>query len=1222
MAFPQNSRHTLDQGALALQSSSERVDMGGEDIRSQEPSTALLKREGRSKPTYAKRGWRPSYLQRRVLLCSILLCVSLIVAVEVLFWYSSKHRGLRKSDNSLHYLWTYGPTAILTAIGAIWTRIDYQAKVTAPWNRLARGPAAAKKTLLLDYLDPLPPVSIFNAVNNGDFGVAAAAIIALLWSLIIAFSASLINLTPTDNQPISVPVDITTGFKNDLAGLENARSLSYYNMLGLQEANLTFPDGVSGKYSYQKFNGRDIPSTAELHATIDGFSASLVCEEASYHVYQGSYVDTGLPLLNFTMATDGCEITSSWIGPPLRPEVDLYYSRFGSGSCQNSSDLDHQRIAVSFGKLNYGAPAAEIPFPGSPVEVNTSLDVNLLCRPTYMISKVDAVKNGSEILSVTPSLSTQPTALSNIHAWDITRALFRSFNNPITVSYLKDDGLLIDSQSFNASDTVIDVDPMMYLVLGQLSTPPPSSSTLRNASLLQNLTTQYYQMHTLFIAKDLLTEPISLEAIGQTILYQERLIVSGTAAHAMAGILAAIVLLFVIITITTPKTSVLACAPSSISGVAKLASRSDAVIQRLKNSGGANSETLAARLDNSNYMTSVQDGDTIHQGYLWIAGTGSTALEANTESKNAPLINPTTLQPWTRSSVALLVLGITITLEITLTISQRSHGIGAVPIGPSYLHYSWTTVPALIFTIVGLIYGSMDLNIRKLTPYVNLSQGSTFRRSLGLDLLDLSIPRILLRETRTKNFAALCSTLATLIASLLATFSSSLFVLSDISAYTNVQLHVGKNLELPSTFDRYETSLLTSSLILESNLSYPAFTYENLVFPSLYLFSENGSGHDITLDAVVAAVRPRMDCRLHNESSISPYFEDNRLTMNITDAACSPPKDVLQIITNYPSPAGYMTGLLAGTTNAYCTNDDPKAPRKSAYDWAYFWADIKVAPDPTVVSISALLCNESYENVDVFTSFVSTDLEIDLKKPPIPDEATAKKNSTLWEDREEVYFYFPNGPSAQVEGFFNTLTTSRYAIPQEYLADTSKAEIGQDAIIWQHSILRAQVMNSNSRVTPEAKNSSTRASEKNIATSYKANMTEAVGQVRVVQDVASTRILQTLLAIVLILSLVSWALMPRTKILPREPTNLASVIALLVDGNLFEVLPITSQLMDEAATERLFNGVIFKMGWVEFIGQEEESRPGGNEANFAIYWLYQEKQVKRSRKVTLRDYTE
>ncbi|KAH8166332.1 hypothetical protein CIB48_g1924 [Xylaria polymorpha] len=147
----------------------------------QRDTTALMKNEKQLDHAFAKHKWRPQYLRRWVLLCSSILCVSLIIAVELLSWYSTKNHGLAESNNNIHYLWTYGPTAILTVIGAIWTRTDYQAKMTAPWNRLAQGPAAAKKTLLLDYLDPLPPVSVIRATKNGDFGVAAAATIALLW---------------------------------------------------------------------------------------------------------------------------------------------------------------------------------------------------------------------------------------------------------------------------------------------------------------------------------------------------------------------------------------------------------------------------------------------------------------------------------------------------------------------------------------------------------------------------------------------------------------------------------------------------------------------------------------------------------------------------------------------------------------------------------------------------------------------------------------------------------------------------------------------------------------------------------------------------------------------------------------------------------------------------------------------------------------------------------
>jgi hypothetical protein len=56
----------------------------------------------------------------------------------------------------------------------------------------------------------------------------------------------------------------------------------------------------------------------------------------------------------------------------------------------------------------------------------------------------------------------------------------------------------------------------------------------------------------------------------------------------------------------------------------------------------------------------------------------------------------------------------------------------------------------------------------------------------------------------------------------------------------------------------------------------------------------------------------------------------------------------------------------------------------------------------------------------------------------------------------------------------------------------------------------------------------------------------------VLQDRASTRVLQALLACVLVLVLVGWVVMHETDVLPRAPTTIASVVALLAGGNLFE----------------------------------------------------------------------
>ncbi|TGJ88077.1 hypothetical protein E0Z10_g621 [Xylaria hypoxylon] len=1207
MTVLQSSRLTPAENALASQTSFDRANSDHDDGPFQERCVALMTSENQHDLEYKKTEWRPRYLQHHCLWSSSILCVSLTIAVELLFWYSKKNHGLAKSDNSLHYLWTYGPTAILTAIGAIWTRIDYQAKMTAPWNRLTQGPAGAAKTLMLDYFSPLPPVSVVNATRNGDFGVAAAGTITLLWSLIIALSASLIDLTPTDNHQTSVPVDVTTRFKNDSMWLQAARSLSYYNMLGLQEANLTFPDGVSDGYCYERFAGRNIPSTTELHATVDGFSANLVCEESSYHVYPVSGTGPELyPYLNYTMATSDCEITSGWHGPSYKIETETYYSRFGTGSCRNSSDPDDQRITVTFASLKFGGVAeglAPSDWPHTGADIAKS--VSLLCRPTYSVRKIDVVKNGTDILSITPSLTPGPRTLGNIHAWDITRALLDSNNNSLTYSYSNSPSY--KSQIFNAFDTAIDVDLNMYLVLGQLSRAPPSSTAILNASFLQDLVIRYYQTYTSFIANDLLIETVSTKSTGKAVMYQERLIVNGTATHAMAAILAVAALLFGVIVMTMPKVSVLACAPSSIFGVARLASHNDTLIHCLKGLGRSDSKTLAARLNGCSYMTTVQDGHPFHQAHFEITATDNLSQETVTELKNAPSINPALLQLWSRAGISFVVLGIIIALETTLRTSQRNHSIGVIPESPSYLNYSWTTVPTLLFTATGLIYGSIDSSMRKLTPYINLRRGSTFRGSLGLDLLDLGVPRMLVREIRTKSFASLSGTLAALIASLLAIFSSSLFVLINFPLASTVQLQVESSISnnswaTKSTID----PILIPSLILASNLSYPKFTYNNLVFPTLNLDFNSTINHGLVLNATIPAVRPKMDCSLHNGSSIAVGVFNHGLNINITETSCSPPS-VLRLskfgLESYDLGVVLGKGIIAGAANGYCASGH-NLIQNQPYDVVYFWADIGKAPGPTVVSVSALVCNQFVEIVEVFASFIGADLTIDPGNPPVPNEPTAYNTTVVLTNGYDSYGSLPNGRSGMLDEFFSTLIASRYAIPYQYLRDESKSEIVKDAIIFQHSIIQSQTIDIGARVPPETTNTFAKGIAKNDAISYLANVTEAIGQVRVVQDVASTRILQALLATILGLSLVSWALMPQTRILPREPTSIASIMALLADGNIFGLLPTESQVIEEKDLDYLFSGMTFKMGCVKFVSLEEEERGSESEEKFSIFGVY------------------
>lgn len=77
--------------------------------------------------------------------------------------------------------------------------------------------------------------------------------------------------------------------------------------------------------------------------------------------------------------------------------------------------------------------------------------------------------------------------------------------------------------------------------------------------------------------------------------------------------------------------------------------------------------------------------------------------------------------------------------------------------------------------------------------------------------------------------------------------------------------------------------------------------------------------------------------------------------------------------------------------------------------------------------------------------------------------------------------------------------------------------------------------------------------EKDDGRTFEVTVVETAGRQRVVQDAVSTRVLEALLLVTLILLGVGWVWLPKTNVLPkRSPTTIASAVALLAGGNLEE----------------------------------------------------------------------
>jgi hypothetical protein len=74
---------------------------------------------------------------------------------------------------------------VFLIINALWRQLDYLSKILMPWKELQSGPASADKTLLLDYLSPIIPVSLWVALKNKHWAVVVLSSGQLLITLAV-----------------------------------------------------------------------------------------------------------------------------------------------------------------------------------------------------------------------------------------------------------------------------------------------------------------------------------------------------------------------------------------------------------------------------------------------------------------------------------------------------------------------------------------------------------------------------------------------------------------------------------------------------------------------------------------------------------------------------------------------------------------------------------------------------------------------------------------------------------------------------------------------------------------------------------------------------------------------------------------------------------------------------------------------------------------------------
>ncbi|KAJ5214969.1 hypothetical protein N7468_010648 [Penicillium chermesinum] len=1161
--------------------------------------------------------WRPLYLRRRILFAFIFVFCALIATLAALDQTSKANSGLATPIKNLHYSWTYGPTAVLTIVAAVWSRVEFQTKQNAPWQGMLSKPQMeASKSVLLDYVSMLQPVTIVKALQNRHYFVAASVSSSLILRLLIIFSTGLFSLQPTPIIKGEAPVQLTTSIDtlNGSAKLSTASSKAYDDLNAIIYKNAPYGEGTTSKIAYQGVSFAGLPSNSLINATIETISSDLECESASFNAANFSTYGEG------TLMTATCNMTidfdSIWDNNDLRLITQVGPIQ----KCSNSNDTADQRIPLFIGNTYYSTDHPGIN--GNPPLLNLSLSrsVQHICKPTYTVRSILANLNTSGSSSMALGQYVGSGSIrKNLTAVDIASQAFSYMN-----TYMKSPRPADSDELFSGDNVTID---LSFKLGARLSGFQGTAQDIFERNMTVPLFSTFYHAITAQVVGEALFQPKLSNTTGNVISTEDRLLVTDLSLYAMITCLILLILLVVAMTLLKAHQAMAPWNPNTMMAVASILANNPALQEAIQGTGLISEKALHNHLSGQRYTTQITK-DGLH---VVIAG----ASMGETKSPREALA---TWKPFPsrffRAGFFVILVGIIAALEGVLRISQTRNGLGTVS-DSAFIHYSWTLLPAFIMVLISLCFGSIDFNVRSLAPYSKLKEksGVDWQYLKTTNYMDsLGVVNIL-NALQRREFAVLITSFATIIGSVLTIVSSGLYSAMDTSAVSSVNFTQGSMPMNPLTFShklsvmnqanlttsiqntKYGvTGAQTASEILQNNLSFPQWTWNELAFPNMTLqlpvTEENTTG--LYADILLPASRSSLDCQLRNLSqlphsftamptdSTSPYAGPT-LLVNTTVLPCFQDESIrseqIQIrgagmntaVEGKYLPVGYFGSTLQSICYLNGSSLQATYERNSAYNFnknqvTYIWGKTTANKLENLVELA---CMDSPETVQTKVRLKLPELTIDETRPPATIESTATKADNVLLPLNDAWYYLQSYDESAtgLGSFFQALVAGKYAIPREYLRDIDRTDTVVEAIKYQHRIIRAQQLGLDAQEAAD-----------DILKSKPllGNLTNPSDR-RLFQDAASTRALEALLAIMLVLGIVSSILLNTDGVLPKNPNSIAAIASLLADCNFLEFFHHVPDPTDEKIGTTVFSKSRFHLGWLE-----NEDSPGPNLMNSSL----------------------
>ncbi|KAJ4257577.1 hypothetical protein NW762_008702 [Fusarium torreyae] len=1110
-----------------------------------------------------------------------------------------------------------------------------------PWIRMLNNQVEVDESLLLDYVSLAEPTAIIKAIRNRDWLVAVPASAGIIFKLIVIFSTAFITPRVVTVASHKSAITLQSEFSNSVSGLEEIGSLPYFTLAALEVDNITFPNGVTSRAAYTPFVS-NITDLIGITADVDGFIGGLDCEEAELTMDSIRREGKGSLQINMTVSETKCSskqaITSTKLASTENEDLSRMFLAFQPASCGSSTKFDQQRIAVIAGVLDIDLDQLKRQSSSNgQVKGKLSSSAAYLCKPNYALTTIQVSKNLDTVFSAVPDDQATNTTFDKVHAWAVARALF----DTLETDQAAEMRLLSTSNNSSYSDkAILDADEAMSASLAMRSTEGgslPKLESLTDGDTLKQLAEDFYGQYSALIARYAMMEPSSSSSTAVASYVERRLVVRPAPAYLITAFLAICFVLTLVTIQLAPRQGFLPRDPSTIVGMASVVAHSHPLVECLKGMGAAHSKALRSRLEGSTYSSGAEGHEKLENpnlGYYHIFGGKAPPPNVLPRRFDSSLWRqPTALHGLIRLLYILVLACIIIGFEISLRASQRYDGLRTMDDDTAYL--AWTLVPALVLLVVAMYMLSLEWWTRLLSPFSHLSRRGDFDETVGLNLVNALRHVAWRRALQIRDIAALTAISGGFIALLMVVASAPLFEPMPVARNSSIPIRtqdffankLSSSPDDPICTDCTNDTVM-ASLILAGNAPYPPFTYADLNIPSISLAEDNGS-EELRVSARLTAIRPNMTCRQYLSDEISTNLtleyklEDgtvNPLRVDLQGETCrgdgernSSNAVIGTTMSSFPAQASkslggstvFGVGLGKTTSSSQCS------------DWLYIWGKLVDvdSSDMSVSSINALACNETIEAVDVDAIFHGSELHLYPDHPPALIESTIQDTTVAIPELD--YSSLVNvSADGLFDPFFAMLNTSQFAVSETTLSSSSAdaANEVQSAILSQHGIIRAQSLNFKSRRHLSSRGTFPAANGTNIVSGVNPDdpVSQAVpiisanrmaDRVRLRQDAVATRILQGLVGALLLLHVISWISWRRIR-LPRPPTTIASVTALLVDGNLFRSLPQAAQWQPDTELEAIFSegdaAQKFELGWSRRSRSRRDGRTKKEEGNFGI----------------------